>query len=112
MYLLIDCYSDTKELKNYKELKELHINEIKNDLLDNYTEREIVVCDTDTLAEYAKGKMPTMEDIKENLESYGYKIIDLLDLQRDLEDMKQYFEKSYHSSAFDEVIAKINEVNK
>lgn len=112
-YLLIDCYDDKKELKTFNELKELHIEEIISDLIDNRESFDIVRIDADTLGEYAKGKVPTLEEIKENLESYGYKIIDLLDLQRDLEDMKQYLEKNYYTSAFDEVIAKINdEVNK
>ena len=73
-YLLIDCYSDTEEIKTFKQLKELHINEIMNDLLDNIHDIEIVKIDTDTLGEYAKGKEPTLKEIKDNLESYGYEI--------------------------------------
>ena len=112
-YLLIDCYDDTKQLKTFNELKELHIEEIISDLIDNRDSFDIVRIDADTLGKYAKGKVPTLEEIKDNLAAYGYKVIDLLDLQHDLEDMKQYFEKNYYTSAFDEIIEKINsEVNK
>lgn len=111
MYFIYNVYDGSEHgmIKDYKELKELYINEIKNDLLDNYTEREIVVCDTNTLVEYAKGKEPTLEDIKENLESYGWKIIDLLQIQRDLEDIKNYFKgKLEYYGKIDEVINIIN----
>lgn len=80
-YLLIDCYSNIEEIKTFKQLKELHINEIMNDLLDNIDDLDIVKIDTDTLGEYAKGKEPTLKEIKENLEGYGYKIKDLNNLK-------------------------------
>ena len=112
-YLLVDCYDDKKELKTFNELKELHIEEIISDLIDNRENFDIVRIDTDTLGEYAKGKAPTLEEIKDNLAAYGYKVIDLLDLQRDLEDIIQYFSKSYYVGDFKCLLDIINsEVNK
>lgn len=110
-YLLVDCNDDYKELKSYEELKQYITTIIKDDVIYNSCENSVVEKGVNLLANIITNN--TLGEVKKALEWYGYKIIDLLDLQRDLEDTKQYFDKNYYTSAFVEVIAKINdEVNK
>lgn len=111
-YMLIDLNSDYKEICDYDKLKDLLIQEIKRDTLDSHEEYGIVENNINVLIKMINESHTTISYIKDILLSYSYKVVDLYDLQRDLEDMKQYFEKNYYTSAFDEVIAKINEVNK
>jgi N-acetyl-anhydromuramyl-L-alanine amidase AmpD len=112
-YLLVDTYADTQELKEYNELKDLYIEEIKKDLLENIEDKDIVRKGVNILVETIKGKTIPIKTIEDSLECYGYKIIDLLQIQRDLEDIKKYFEKRYYTNDFKVVIEMINnEVNK
>lgn len=113
-YLIVDLNSDWKEKMDYKGLKELLINTIQNDLLMNCNEYDISKYCSDMLCKIAKGDY-TEKWIKEQLESYCYKIIDLLDLQRNLEDVKEYFAPNKETILvnFNTIINKINEeVNK
>ncbi len=111
-FLLVDLNSDYSELMDYKGLKDLLIETIQEDLLMNNGEYDIAKNCSDKLIKIAKD-YSSEPWIKNELLSYSYKVIDLLDLQRDLEDLKQHFEKDYFTNAFSEVINKINnEVNK
>ena len=110
MYFICDMYDSSEygKIKNYKELKELLINEIIDDLKNNRDDYDIVVSCTDSLRNIASGR-DNVENVLEELESYGWKTIDLLELQRDLEDIKGYFQnnlKNYRK--IDEVINIIN----
>lgn len=113
-YLIVDLNSDWKELMDYKEIKKLLISTIQEDLLVNNGEYDIVKDCSNDLIKMAKEDYTSENWIKEKLESYSYKIIDLLDLQRDLEDVKGYFlDKQDYVGAICETIDKINkEVNK
>lgn len=112
-YLIVDLNSDYKKLMDYKELKSLLIDTIQEDLLMNCGEYEIVRDCSDELIKMATQDYTPEKWIIDMLESYSYKTIDLLDLQRDLEDMKQYFYKDTTKNEFETVLEKINEeVNK
>ena len=110
MYLVVDCNSDWKEKMDYKDLKELLISSIQEDLLMNYGEYEIVKDCSNELVKMAREEFTPLKWITDLLESYSYKVIDLLELQRDLEDCKEYFMKD---DSFNVVIETINKgVNK
>jgi len=113
MYLLVDETTDFKKVfKTFNELKEELIDIVKDDMLSNYGEYEIVKSCAEDLINLAKNNT-SFDYVNSLFSSYSYKIVDLLQLQRDLEDTKEYFKTNYYASAFDEVIAKINdEVNK
>lgn len=116
-YLVVDLNSDWKELTDYKGLKNILINTVQNDLLMNCNDYDVSKQCSDILCKMAKEDY-TGKWIKEELESYCYKTIDLLDLQRDLEDSKTYFIKESNKpcdipTVFDVVLKIINdEVNK
>ena len=115
MYFICDIYCSSKEgmIKNYKELRELLIEEVIDNLKNNRQDNDVVVSCTGILETIAKGK-DSVKYVLDNLEGYGWKIINLLDLQRDLEDIKSYFlGKGEYVGAICETIDKINkEVNK
>ena len=91
MYLVVDLNSDWKKKMNYKELKELLTSSIQEDLMMNLGEYDIVKDCSDELVKMAKEDYTSLKWITDLLESYSYKVIDILDLQRDLEDIKGYF---------------------
>lgn len=112
MYLVVDLCSDIKEVRNRKQLKELWASEIYVDALDNIEDKNIVSSCLSDLRDLAKDKM-TDKQIFGGLESFGWKVINLLDLQRDLEDVKGYMENKCFIGGFNEVIDLINkECNK
>lgn len=111
MYFICDIYCSSKEgmIKNSKELRELLIEEVIDDLKNNRQDNDVVVGCTGILETIAKGK-DSVKYVLDNLEGYGWKIIDLLGIQRDLEDLKNYFAPNKEAIAisFDTVINKIN----
>lgn len=106
-YLVIDIYSDYKEEMNYKDLKQLLIEELARDTKDNYKEWDIVSINVEIFSKLALEDYTSVDYLLEHLEGFGYKVIDLLDTQRDLEDIKVYF-KGKGSAVFDNVIDMIN----
>lgn len=104
-YLVVDLNSDFKEEMEYKDLKRLLIDVIVEDLLMNCGEYEVVKSCTEDLEKLAREDFTSEKWIIENLLSYSYKVIDLYDLQRDLEDCKQYFS---NENEFNIIIEKIN----
>lgn len=90
-YLIVDLNSDYKKIMDYKELKSLLIDTIQEDLLMNCGEYEIVKDCSDELIKMATQDYTPEKWIIDMLEGYSYKTIDLLELQRDLEDIKGYF---------------------
>lgn len=108
-YLLVDLISDFNDLMSYENLKYMVIDKIIEDTLENIKDEGIVKCNVLKLEKLAQSK-PTIRFIEEELESYSYKIIDLLDLQRDLEDFKQYWgNKGNYKGNFDMILKTINE---
>lgn len=112
-YLIVDLCSDLKKLGNSNDIKELLIGQITQDMLNYYYEEDIVISNTKLLCSLASDIMSLKTMIQE-LEPFGYKVIDLLDLQRDLEDFKQYWgNKGNYKGNFDMILKTINEeVNK
>lgn len=89
-YLVVDMAGNENEICNWKELKELLIQEVTNSIYSDYEERDIVEQNVGILRSLALDSM-TLKEIKQELECYNYKTIDLINLQRDLEDFKQYW---------------------
>lgn len=106
-YLVVDIYGDYKELMNYKGLKQLLLEELVRDTKDNYKEWDIVSTNVDMFSKLANEDYTSIDYLVEQLEGFGFKVIDLLETQRDLEDIKEYF-KGKGSAVFDNVIDMIN----
>lgn len=114
MYLVYDCYDDIRngKINNRKQLKDLWASEIFDDAMNNIDDNDIVLACLCDLRDLVKDKM-TDKQIFGGLESFGWKVINLLDLQRDLEDVKGYMENKCFIGGFNEVIDLINkECNK
>lgn len=109
MYLLVDCMSDYKEIGDLKTIKDLLIVDLVEDIFNNVDERDVVEGNVKVLKKLAMNTM-TLSEMKEELNCYSYKIIDLLQIQRDLEDLKNYFapNKEPITISFDTVINTIN----
>ena len=90
-YLLIDIYSDYKNITNYKGLKQLLIDELIRETKNYYNEYEVVSSNADIFGKLSTEDFTSLDFIIEQLEGFGWKVIDLLELERDLEDIKQYF---------------------
>ena len=112
-FLLVDLAGDYQDIMSYKDLKNMVVDHIVEDTLDNLGDESIVRTNTSLLEEMIK-KETTMSFIEEELRCYSYKVINLLDLQRDLEDIKSYFlNKKEYVGDICETIELINkEMNK
>jgi hypothetical protein len=90
-YLVVDCMSDFKEIRDsYESLKDLLVEVVQNDLLMNCSDYDISKSCSDVLCKIAK-RLDTFDWVKEELERYSYKIIDLTKLKYDLEDFKLFW---------------------
>lgn len=108
-YLVVDIYGDYKELMNYKGLKQLLLEELVRDTKDNYQEYDIVSINADIFKKLALEELTSTDYLIEQLEGYGYKVINLLDTQRDLEDIKElYLRNNKYIRDFDNVLEIIN----
>jgi len=113
MYFIFNVYGDIKngKIMDYKGLRNLYIDELYQDTIDNCSEREIVVYNAKEFVNLAQSDTsPNVNDLKDYLASFGWKIIDLLEIQRDLEDLKNYFapNKEPITISFDTIINTIN----
>lgn len=109
-YLLVDLMSDYRDVMSYKELKEMTANHIVEDTLNNLGDESIVRTNTLLLEEMIK-KEPTIKYIEEELLNYSYKIVDLFDLHRDLEDLKGYFLEG-HKEYVGNISETIDQINR
>lgn len=90
-YLLIDTLCDYKETKSYKELKERLIELVVTDTLDcGINNKDILENNITILSKLAKEDYTSLDYIIKQLEGFSYKTIDLIKMQRDLEDIKDY----------------------
>lgn len=112
MYFICDIYDANKygKIMNRKQLYELMVDEITDDLKNNHREYEIVISCVNQLNELAKNNLVSDNYIIDALESFGWKVLDLLQIQRDLEDLKEYFSQNEENIGedFNKVIEKIN----
>lgn len=110
MYLVSDDYGDFKELMNRKELQELLINEIVTDTKENYTEYDIVKTNVEQLGSIAKNNLLTDEYLFDNLEGYGWYVINILDIQKGINDLREYWCKKHtDTKVFDDLLKFIDE---
>lgn len=108
-YLVVDIYGDYKELMNYKGLKQLLLEELVRDTKDNYQEYDIVSINADIFKKLALEEHTSTDYLIEQLEGFGFKVIELLELQRDLEDVKElYLRNNKYIKDFDNVLEIIN----
>lgn len=112
MYLIVDTMSDYKALADYKDIRDLLIEQIVYDLKTNMSEVTLetsMLNNLGLLERLAREKDTPLSYILEQLESYSYRVIDLLQTQRDLEDIKQYWlANDKYVGDICEVIDKIN----
>ena len=114
MYLIIDTMGDYKALADYKDIRDLLIEQICYDLKTNMSDETLATSmlnNLNILERLAREKDTPLSYIFEQLESYSFKVIDLLQIQRDLEDIKIYFENDNeleYTFKTDEVINIIN----
>lgn len=113
-YLVVDLFSDSRWLMNYNDLKDLLIEQLEQDTRENHEDYDIVNNNLKVLTKLAREK-ENLNYLTEQLLSFSFKTIDLLELQRDLFDTKDYFDyvKKEKVETFNDVIERINkEVNK
>lgn len=92
-YLVVDLMSDYKALMDYKDIRDLLIEQLVNDLRENMTEIELKDTNIKTLGvleRLAREKDTSLGFIEKQLEDYSFKIIDLQQLHRDLYDLHDF----------------------
>lgn len=108
MYFVCDVCDDSKygKIMSRKKMYELLIDEIVEDARSNDNDYDIRSECADQLGSLAKNNLVSDKYVIDGLEGYGWYVIDLLQLQRSLEDLKKLIG---HEIVFDEVIRLINE---
>lgn len=105
-YFIVDLQSDYKAFADIKKIRNLLIEVLYDDTLSNKSDEDIVMQNLKTMRRLAEENCTSINFLESELGSYGYKIIDLMQLQRDLEDIKQFVGKE---NLFDEIIKLISE---
>ena len=109
MYLVSDDYGDFKEIMNYKQLKELLVDELVNNSKENHKEYDFIKYNLEVLSDIAKEKIAYNKVIEE-LQSYGWHVLNVLDIQKGLNDIREYVaRKSDKLKVFDDVLKYIDE---
>jgi hypothetical protein len=109
MYLVSDDYGDFKKLMNYKELKGLLVDEIVEHAIENHKEYDFIKYDLEVLSDIAKDKI-TYNRVIEELKSYGWNVLNVCDIQRGINDLREYVaRKDSNLKAFDDVLRYIDE---
>lgn len=110
MYLILDNYGDYKEIMTYKQMYEMLIDEIIRDSKENYNEYEIISQNLEQLRKLALNNLVNETYIIENLQSYGFYIININDLKTNLNELREYTaRKSPNLEVFDNMIKFIEE---
>lgn len=100
-YFIVDLQSDYKSFADIKNIRNLLIEVLFDDALSCKDDVDIVIQNLRIMRELAEHENISISFLEGHLESYGYKIIDLMQLERDLEDIKQLVGKE---NLFDEII--------
>ena len=109
MYLVSDNYGDFKKILNYKELKDLLVDETVEHTIENHKECDFIKYDLEVLSDIAKDKM-TYSRVIEELESYGWNVLNVCDIQKGINDLREYVaRKDSNLKAFDDVLRYIDE---
>lgn len=93
-YLVVDMISDYKKIMDCNDIKDLLIEHLVRDIETNIRAaslEEAMLNNVYVLEKLAREKDTPLEYLEKQLEEYSFKVIDLLQLQRDLEDIKDYF---------------------
>ena len=105
MFLVSDDFGNNQVL-DYLGLKDMLIDEIVEDTKQNYTEYDIVRFNVNQLGELAKGiTNVNVKYLKDNLQSYGWYVQDFSDMQRDINNLREYLvSRDKNVKAFDEIL--------
>ncbi len=110
MYLVSDDYGDFKEIMNYKQLRELLIQEVVDNIKevkDNDKERF-----SDCL-EHLQSLAKNEDSLSHNiacLKLYGWHIQDILNIQRGINDLREYWARKHtDTKVFDDLLKFIDE---
>ena len=113
MYLVSDDYGDFKEIMNYKQLYEMLVDEILRDTLENldFESKDVMNLNIKQLGKLAKDTSIVDEKyIIDNLKSYGWSVMNIFDIQKSLNDIREYVaRKSTDIKVFDDVLKYIDE---
>lgn len=88
-FIVCDDYSDYKNIMSEKELKALLVEDIKNDTLENIDDRDIVENNFEIMEKLALNTY-TIDFLIKELESCGWYVQDLWQLQQDLSNFQTY----------------------
>lgn len=105
MFLVSDDYGDFKKILNKKELEEMLIEELVEDTKENNEEYEIVSLNVKQLGEIAKMSYISVDYLIDNLQSYGWYVQDLGELERNVNNLREYYARKHTDlSAFDKLL--------
>lgn len=110
MYLVVDLMGDYKSIMDYKDIRDLLIEEVVRDLKENIKDKDLEkenINNIGLLERLAREKDTPLSYIEKELECYSFKIINLQDLHRDLYDLKEYVDESNCMDKTLETIEKI-----
>jgi hypothetical protein len=104
MYLLLDDYGNGRELFDYKDLRHLAIEEIKERLFGNLDEKDIVRDCVKELEGLIKKDYVSDNEYIEILECYGWKVININYLSSQLNILREFYAREHKRDIFGEVI--------
>lgn len=110
MYLVVDLMSDYKSIMDYKDIRDLLIEELVQDLKENISEitlQDSMKNNIGILERLAREKDTSLSYIEKELQSYNFKIIDLQQLHRDLYDLRDFVAISNEMDKTLDIICKI-----
>ena len=110
MYLVCDIFDNLKygRIYNYKQLYELLVDEIMEDIKGNSNSYEIVVDCINQLGDLAKNNLVSEKYIIDNLQSYGWEIYNIKNIINDIKALKEFLSETCDTNDFDKVIELIN----
>lgn len=112
MYLVSDDYGDFKKIMNFKQLYEMLIDEIVRDTCENidFENKDIIEINVKQLGGLAKNNLVNENYIIDNLKPYGWHVINILDIQKGINDVREYVaRKSDKLKVFDDILKYIDE---
>lgn len=106
MYLVCDVFDDIKygKLYNFKQLYELLVDEICEDLKGNSQDYDIVKVCTEQLEKLAKNNLVTEKYIIDNLQGYGWDVFNINSIEEDIKIIQNFCEKVYDTTDFKKVL--------
>ena len=112
MYLVSDDYGDFKEIMNYKQLYEMLVDELIRDTRENldFEDKNIIDLNIKQLGELAKNNVVNEKYIIGNLKSYGWSVINIFDIQKGINDIREYWARKHTDlKKFDDILKFLDE---